>query len=224
MVNPGSPGLMSTSVDGHTVRRQPLAQKPSGGASMLAAVTDVIWAAAIAVVGSALAGGIAAYASTAVARGQQAVELQKVNADRDRLRDQYGEDERRQRQAVYRDLLALLNRFDMYSTGWPPDVEFAHLLSQLNDLTAAIELLGPPEVRAASHGLHQDLGAIGQSMLDQPEATVWGKWVPAYVQHRTRLMETAESLAEAMRADVGFHRDAPLSEKSAGPRPESSVR
>ena len=43
-------------------------------------MSDVIWAAIIAVAGSGFAGGIAAWASTAVARGQQGLELARYAA------------------------------------------------------------------------------------------------------------------------------------------------
>jgi hypothetical protein len=174
---------------------------------MLRAVDNVIWAALIAVAGSGITGGIAAWASTGVARGQQAVEMQKVQAERDRLLAENGEDDRRQRRTVYRDYLALLNRLDMYSSGWPPDVEFADLLHQLNDLNAAVDLLGSAGTRTASNAFTIEMARIADHMLGRSEPTVWGRWVPAYQEHRPELLTTMLALSGEMRRDIAHARE-----------------
>src|SRR4051812_32650509 len=113
-------------------------------------MSDVIWAAIIAVGGSGTTGMIAyratlaqTGATIATARSQAEVELAKVRAELDRLREQHREDERRNRQGTYHRLLAVLDRFDTMGTGFhPSDEQFEQVLAEFNHLTGAVRLFG----------------------------------------------------------------------------------
>jgi hypothetical protein len=167
---------------------------------------NVIWAALIAVSGSALTGGVAAWASTTVARGQQAVELGKVEAERDRLRYQHAEAERSNRQGTYHRLLAVLDRFDMYATGWtPPEaLSYEALLEEFNLLLSGVFLFGDERVTDALGPITQRLVEVGSAMAADPEPDVWKKFSAAYLPRREGVIEAQMHLTRAMRADVNL--------------------
>jgi hypothetical protein len=111
-------------------------------------VSNVIWAAAIAgAVG--LLSNIPTYMS---ARRSADVELARVRAESERLREQHREAERQNRQGTYHRVLAALNRFDMIATGYPfTSEEFDQLVDGYNALVGGIFCLErTPFVRACS--------------------------------------------------------------------------
>jgi hypothetical protein len=70
------------------------------------------------------------------------VEVAKVQAENDRLREQNHEVERQHRQGTYHRLLAVLDRFDMMATGFPvPDEAYEQTLSEFSvDFPALVDI------------------------------------------------------------------------------------
>jgi hypothetical protein len=174
---------------------------------MLKRMDNVIWAALIAIGGSGVTGGIAAYASTTVARGQQNVELGKLGAERDRLAFQHAEQERSNRQGTYHRLLAVLDRFDIYATGWPPPegLPYEALLEEFNLLLSGIYLFGDEQVTDALGPITDRLTRVGSAMAaDMAEPDVWKRFAAAYRPLRAGVIEAQMKLTLAMRADINL--------------------
>jgi hypothetical protein len=93
------------------------------------------------------------------------VKLRRITAERDRLRDQFHEEERRGRQDTYFRLLAVLSKWDMYGTGWPPreNETFKATLEEFNTLHGAM-LLGEDDVTGAMGPIIDQLGELGATM------------------------------------------------------------
>jgi hypothetical protein len=147
---------------------------------------------------------------------QTAVELAKVNAENERLRRQHQEAERQHRQGTYHHMLAVLDRMDMYATGYAPDDESAYMvtLEEFNNLVGGIHLFAPQSVRAALAGLSHEmeelgrriarLGAAGRRFLPprSPELSYTVRFTKAYGSRRREIIEATARLIEAMRADI----------------------
>jgi hypothetical protein len=125
-------------------------------------MSDVIWAAAIAgAVG--IAGNAAQYLG---ARQQADVELAKVQAENERLRQQVRESERSNRQDTYNRLLAVLDRLDMFATGYHPEDQatYTSAVEELNNLIGGVHLFGAEEVRDALWPLAEELERLGEGI------------------------------------------------------------
>lgn len=115
----------------------------------------MIWAAIVAVVGTGVGsavGGITTYlvakkgSETAIATAEKTAEVEraKIQGELDRLREEYREAERSNRQGTYHRMLAVLDRMDMWATGYPAQDEKEYMLAleEFNNLVG-----GHPSVR-----------------------------------------------------------------------------
>jgi hypothetical protein len=183
-------------------------------------MSDVIWAALIAVAGSGITGGIAYRAAvrqaavaiatakqnadTAIATAKESarVELAKVEAENARLRAQHREAERQHRQGTYHRFLAVLDRFDMIATGFPaPDESFEAALVEFNALYGGIHLFGAEPVREATGPLVELLGLVG---AESGEGSFSERFTRGYLRHREAVIAATFHVTEAMRADVAI--------------------
>jgi len=170
-------------------------------------MSDVIWAAIIAVAGAGITGTIAATVSIKLSASQRDIELAKVTGERDRLRDQFLEEERRGRQGMYQGLLGILDKLDMYGTGWPPrdDETFEKVLEEFNGFMGAIYLTGHDGVADKLDPLTTSFGALGADMVRLPgEGSRWERFQSVYPKHRKALIASTHQLILAMRADVNL--------------------
>jgi hypothetical protein len=190
-------------VRAHAMRGRCLVVRGTGNPHRM---DNVIWAALIAVAGSGLTSTVAVWASTRVARGQHGVELARITGERDRLQDAHDEVERRNRQDMYLRLQAVLNRWDMYATGWPPrdDETYTASLDEYNTLHAAILTLGSQAVADALGPVTDRLTLLGADMAAQHAGQHWERFANAYPPHRNALIEATANLVLAMRADVAL--------------------
>ena len=174
-------------------------------------MSDVVWAAAIAgAVG--VAGNITTYvvsrqqAKTAIAsaKGQSEVELEKVRAENERLREEHREAERQNRQGTYHRFLAALDRFDMMATGNTPatDAHFSELLGEYNQLYGAIRLFGAEPVRTALNPVVRLFVEVGAAMGDAEGETSAARFAEAYNPRRETIIEATAALTDAMREDI----------------------
>jgi hypothetical protein len=186
-------------------------------------MSDVIWAAIIAVAGSGITGGITARATYWVARRtsdtaiatadkQGEVELAKVQGELDRLREEQRQAERSNRQGTYHLLLQAMNRLDMYGTGYPlargrdfeADTDAA--VEQLNGLISGVQLFGPPDVQERLKPLTRELELFGGRLADRragrPSEPYEASFAAAWRARREQTMAAERELIEAMNADV----------------------
>ncbi len=172
-------------------------------------MSDVFWAAIIA--GSVgLIGNVTTYftakrgaaATVATAERSAAVELERIRAENERLRDQHREDERRNRQGTYHRMIAVLDRLDYYATGYPPrDEQYDETVAEFNYLYGGILLFGPPSVTNEVGPLLQILSEVGRGMA-AAEGTRAERWREAYLPRRDDFTRAQGRLVAAMHADV----------------------
>ena len=189
-------------------------------------VSDIIWAAVVAG-GVGAIGNLTTYlvskrasqtaietaerqAATAIATAERhaEVELAKVSGELEKLRQANREAERSNRQGTYHRLLAVLDRLDMFATGYDPGDELAYTrsLEEFNNLVGGIHLFGAQEVRDALRFLAQQLEMVGGAIGDERNAdhsvtfaVAYGK---AYRERRSCIIAAVNGVTEAMRADV----------------------
>ena len=143
--------------------------------------------------GSAGVGALATYkvskrgaeATVATAQESARVELAKVEAENERLREQHREDERRNRQGTYHRLLAQGHRLGGVEVG---SEEFSELATEWRFALAGVQLFGDPAVVRAAERLQRHV----YKMLDMDR----DEW-------RKELSSLMGALMDTMRADVG---------------------
>jgi hypothetical protein len=180
-------------------------------------MSDVVWAAIIAVAGSGTVAYVGARTTQAVARRtsetaiataerQAAVELAKLQGDLDRVHVEQRHAERSNRQGTYHRTLAVLDRLDMFATGYHPEdeKEYTLALAEFNTLAGGIRLFGAEPVREALHGLRAETERLGGGIAEyQAEGlTFSAAFGRAYRERRNEINAAADNLTEAMRADV----------------------
>lgn len=182
-------------------------------------MSDVIWAAIIAIAGSGMVAFIGARTTQAVARRtsetaiatsdrQADVELAKVKAELQRLREEYREAERSNRQGTYHRMLAILDRMDLFATGFHPkdEGEYGRALETFNNMVGGIHLFGAQPVRDALGPLAEEMERLGERIAErqrtdphEPYTVAYGA---AYREHRGQMIAATADLTMAMRADV----------------------
>jgi hypothetical protein len=146
--------------------------------------------------------------TVATVERQADVDIAKVNAENERLREQVRESERAKRQASYQGLLTVLNRMDMYGTGYPAEHERDYMaaLEELNRHIAAFHLFSPQEVRDSIEPLAEALGEVGKRIAElareNPASPYQERFARAWAENRERLLRGEAHLTTAMRADV----------------------
>jgi hypothetical protein len=189
-------------------------------------MSDVIWAAIIAVVGGAISGSIAGWVGFKVAQVQTAltkqtissherVELAKVKAENERLRDQHHEVERQHRQGTYHRFLAVIDAIDRIGTGMPvpTDDEFTATLQEFNYLHGGIHLFGDDRVRDALGPLIDLLEKAGEGNVQYASSVE--RFRRGYIPHRHAVISAQYAIIEAMRADVTIFPDPALGRRGA---------
>lgn len=174
-------------------------------------MSDVIWAAAIAG-GVSLVGNAATYlvsrrqtaVSIATEESRSKVELTKVESELEKLREQYREAERSNRQGTYHRLFGVINRQDMIGTGamQATDAEYTALVQEFNFLFGGVLLFGAEPVTEAINAFVAHLNELGRDMSSQSSGTQVERLRAVYPAHRERLMDAEGALIVAMRDDV----------------------
>ena len=183
-------------------------------------MSDVIWAAIVAVAGSLLTGVIASITTyrisrhqsevaLATVREQTTVELAKLTGENERLRAQHREEQRRDRQATYLRLTAVIDQIDRQGNGdWPAsDQELNATHEEFNSLYAGLMLFGAESVVDAAGDVVTALAVAGHhySVLvrEEPDKPRTLLWVRAYGPHRADLINAQSRLTVVMRGDLG---------------------
>jgi hypothetical protein len=141
------------------------------------------------------------------AEKQAEVELAKVTADNERLREQVREAERSNRQGTYHRMLAVISRMDLFGTGGHPDDEsdYKAALDEYNTLAGGVRLFGAEAVRNALDNMTLEMDRLAENIAARQRelgesygvafSAAWGEWRPAFL-----LCEGL--LTDAMRDDV----------------------
>jgi ribosomal protein S20 len=130
------------------------------------------------------------------------VELQKVEAENERLRQQHRETERSHRQGTYHRLLANLDQQALMASDLEASPErYDEIVKDFYFLTAAVNLFGADPVRDAMQDVIEVLGRMGSAIARESGSPLDG--------HRSVYPRFADELAarelpmiEAMRADI----------------------
>jgi hypothetical protein len=133
----------------------------------LLSMSDVVWAAAIAG-GVGLAGNAFTYLA---ARANRRLDLATLEAENERFHEERREPERQNRQGTYHRLLAVLDRYDMWATGYASGIDddtFEATLAEHNYLIGAIHLFGAEEVQQAVGPLIELFAQVGERMAKAP--------------------------------------------------------
>jgi hypothetical protein len=178
-------------------------------------MSDVVVAAAIAGAVGVLGNGLTYLATRKQAEvtiqnveRQASIDLARVEAENTRLRQQHLEAERQNRQGTYHRLLALLDRFDMYGTGYAPtDDEFTASLDALNTLVGGVHLMAPTSVRAAMDKVSKYFFGVALTEAPVDGVPKVERFVRGYRDARTDFLDAEGRLIEAMRKDVGVVAD-----------------
>lgn len=177
-------------------------------------MSDIIWAAIVAVAGSAISGSIAGFIAYKVAERQANVtestvelnariELEKVQAENERLRNQHREAERQNRQGTYHRFLSVLDRIDMMATGFPgTDEQFEATVAEYNFLHGGIHLFGDERVREALGPVVEGIARAAGSASDA--GSVVERFNRGYKPLRVPIIQAEFELIEAMRADISI--------------------
>jgi hypothetical protein len=166
-------------------------------------MSDVVWAAAIAG-GVGLSGNAFTYLA---ARANRRLDLARLEAENEQRR----EPERQNRQGTYHRLLAVLDRYDMWATGYAEGVDdatFEATLAEHNYLLGAVHLFGAEDVREATGPLVELFAQVGEGMAKAPRigsprgGPKVGRFIVGYLPYREQIIEATANLTLAMRADV----------------------
>lgn len=140
--------------------------------------------------------------ATAIETAEQhaKVELAKVEAENERLREAHREAERQNRQGTYHRMLAVLDRFDTLATGYAPSTEqLEDALSEFNFLSGGIQLFGADGVKKAMGPVSELFEQAGAEMTPDDKVASFAR---GYLPLREKLNRAREDLVEAMGKDV----------------------
>lgn len=118
----------------------------------------------------------------------------------ERLRIQHREDERRNRQGTYHRLLAVLDRFDTFATGYAPtDARFEEALADYNTLHGGVLLFGHESVKGAMGPITVLFEQVGAEIDESAKVASFAR---AYLKRRRQIIEAQGALVAMMAEDV----------------------
>jgi hypothetical protein len=133
-------------------------------------------------------------------KAQSEVDLAKIEAENERLREANRESERQNRQGTYHRMLAVLDRFDTIATGYAPSTDqLEDALREFFFLSGGIQLFGTAAVKAALEPVSELFEDAGANMNTADKV---GSFREGYLPIRADLNEARLRLVEAMTADV----------------------
>jgi hypothetical protein len=143
-----------------------------------------------------------AEAAISTANSNAEVELAKIEAENERLRRQHREDERRNRQDTYHRFLNVCHRIERYSRLAPSELEFENLLGELAFLHEGILLFGDGPVADNFGVFTAVIERIESDASQTSTGTHAERWIAAYRENRTGLIQAQGMLLSLMRKDV----------------------
>jgi hypothetical protein len=162
-------------------------------------------------VASGLTGAMVAYRAARqqgevtieVARQAADVELRKVGAENERLREQRREDRRGERQDSYHQLIdAATKLWRLFGVAVEP-AETEKLMTEYNWLIAGVVLYAPDSVRDSAYELN-DIVVQAWEEAEGPERSLPDAegWQAASAPHQDKMTGAINALVAVMRADV----------------------
>jgi hypothetical protein len=158
-----------------------------------------------------LASGILAYRSAksqgetnlAIAGRGADVELQKITAENERLREQRREDERQQRLGSYHQLVNISTKLYRAFGDAVEKSETEKLIEEYNWLLAGLLLYAPESVQDRAYELNDIVRDTGEALEEQDSSLSEAeRWREASAPYEDMLGNAVNQLAAAMRADI----------------------
>jgi hypothetical protein len=154
--------------------------------------------------------------NVAIAQHQSDIELQKVEAENERLRNEYRESERQNRQGTYHEFIKVATMLYQRFGGTPGfTTDLNALIDRYNALYAGVMLFAPEPVRdsmAGANSIFESLIAEAQPKTREPEEgedleTWWRNagipaWVEASTPRKQAFHDALGLLNEEMRKDI----------------------
>ena len=140
------------------------------------------------------------------AKGQHEVERARIEAENERLREQHSEEERRNRQSTYHQLIDSL--FELFQLmGYAADgKEVDKACNRYRYLHAGVVLFAPASVRQGAFEVSEIYGeiwpAVTKERNEQPEKPDPERWRDATAGIKVKFGEEIVSLTALMHADV----------------------
>jgi hypothetical protein len=134
---------------------------------------------------------------------QAEVELARIRAENDRLRQQIREPERQNRQGTYHRFLAVISRLSSFGDVPPTDEQLWAAEREFDDLFGGLLLFGRPEAADATAPVTLALHKIRRAASEKdPSNPIGVRWQESYRPHARELIEAQGKLAAVMHADV----------------------
>lgn len=131
------------------------------------------------------------------------VELAKVKAENSRLKDEYRENERRDRRKAYVDFLSAFRKFHSLSTlSRTSNDEFLAAQDEFSRSHATLLMVADQGVRSCANHLSEGLSEVIAAAYADPDRTGMDAWRHAYEEAENELAEAAVTITEAMHNDV----------------------
>jgi len=169
-------------------------------------MSDIAAVAAITGGTSVLTSGITAAITYAVSKNSAKVELAKVDAENERLRDTNREEERRNRQSTYQQCIDAFNLLFQNFGVATSEERVLQICGDYNHLLSAVLLFGPPSVRDGAYALNDVYGKIPVALAEQeekePEKPFEEMWIDATVPVKEEFANAGSTLVQLMHADV----------------------
>jgi hypothetical protein len=169
-------------------------------------MSDVAVVAAITGGASVLTAAVTGCVAWTASRNASRVELAKVQADNERLKDSHREDERRNRQSTYHqfidvstDLLQILGRTK-------PQEMRIEICNRYNHLLSGVLVFSPPSVRAGATELNAVYSkiwpALEEKVENEPDKSAEELWRDATLDLKSEFSTRGNELIELMHKDV----------------------
>jgi hypothetical protein len=169
-------------------------------------MSDVVAVAAITGSATVLTSAITAAVTWRVSRHGSDIELRKVEAENDRLRQEHKESARQSRQTTYRDFIAAYNQFDNLSLLVDPsEEEIMSATRFLIQKRAEIQLVAPSGVVDRLPPMFDQFNAIWNDALGGDESRSFGcRWAAEFVAVRSEVREKQRAIIAAMKKDLAL--------------------
>lgn len=169
-------------------------------------MSEVATVAAITGGATVLASSVAGLVSWAMGKSSASVELARVAAENERLREANREEERRNRQSTYHQLIDVLTQLFQGLGAEQSYEEIGAICNNYTHLFAGVLLFGPSSVREGAYAVGDVYGeiwpALDQAKKQNPEKPYPERWRDATAPLEVKFGDAVSELITLMHADV----------------------
>jgi hypothetical protein len=145
-------------------------------------------------------------ATIATAQNQHAVEMARIEAENQRLRDANREDERRNRQSTYHRHLTVVVAIYNQMGRQISVAEASEVQGEYGHLQSGVLLFAPPSVRTAAYAVSAVYNKVWDEMQEHrqahPQKSESEHWDDVTTVHRQEFGIQVAALIDAMHADI----------------------